>query len=50
MSASGAAFFEVGAGQASAVAELLRWHALDVLDIKEDLAGIPRCVVARRQD
>ena len=50
MSAGGAVFFEVGAGQASAVAELLRRHALDVVDIKEDLADIPRCVVARRQD
>lgn len=50
MSAGGAAFLEVGAGQASAVAELLRRHALDVVDIKEDLAGIPRCVVARRQN
>ena len=50
LSAAGAAFLEVGAGQASAVAELLRRYALDVVDIKEDLAGIPRCVVARRQD
>lgn len=50
MSAEGAAFLEVGAGQASAVAELLRQHVLDVVDIKEDLAGIPRCVVARRGD
>jgi methylase of polypeptide subunit release factors len=49
MSAGGAVFFEVGAGQASAVADLLRRHALDVVDIKEDLADIPRCVVARRQ-
>ncbi|MDP6787375.1 MAG: peptide chain release factor N(5)-glutamine methyltransferase [Rhodospirillales bacterium] len=45
----GAAFLEVGAGQAAAVAGLLRRHALDVVDIKEDLAGIPRCVVARRR-
>jgi release factor glutamine methyltransferase len=50
MSAGGAAFLEVGAGQASAVADLLRRHALDVVDIKGDLAGIPRCVVARRRD
>ena len=50
MSHQGAAFLEVGAGQASAVAGLLRRHALDVVDIKGDLAGIPRCVVARRRD
>ena len=46
----GAAFLEVGAGQTAAVAGLLHRHALDVVDIKEDLAGIPRCVVARRRD
>jgi methylase of polypeptide subunit release factors len=50
MSDGGAAFLEVGAGQAAAVAALLRRHALDVVDIKGDLAGIPRCVVARRRD
>jgi release factor glutamine methyltransferase len=50
LSMRGAAFLEVGAGQATAVAGLLRRHALDVVDIKEDLAGIPRCVVARRRD
>jgi release factor glutamine methyltransferase len=50
MSMRGAAFLEVGAGQATHVAELLGQHGLSVVDIKEDLAGIPRCIVARRQN
>ncbi len=50
MSMRGAAFLEVGAGQATHVAELLGHHGLGVVEIKEDLAGIPRCVVARRRN
>ena len=45
----GAAFLEVGAGQAAAVTGMLGGHGLDVIGTRNDLAGIPRCVVALRQ-
>jgi release factor glutamine methyltransferase len=38
---------EVGAGQAEAVAAILKSNRLDVEAIDKDLAGIARCVVAR---
>ena len=38
---------EVGAGQAPAVAALLREHGLHPTEIVADLSGIPRCLVAR---
>lgn len=38
---------EVGAGQAEAVAGLLAGHGLAVDAVVPDLAGLPRCVVAR---
>jgi release factor glutamine methyltransferase len=38
---------EVGAGQAGAVAEIIRRSGLTVDGIEADLAGIARCVVAR---
>jgi release factor glutamine methyltransferase len=38
---------EIGAGQASAVATLLRANGLAIDGCKRDLAGIARCVVAR---
>jgi release factor glutamine methyltransferase len=44
----GKAFLEIGAGQAPSIAKLLEAHDLKVLRIAEDLAGIPRCVVAAR--
>lgn len=40
---------EVGAGQAPAVAALLSAAHLRIHDIRADLAGIPRCVVAGQQ-
>ncbi len=39
---------EVGAGQADAVATLLRAGGYDDLEARPDLAGIPRVVIARR--
>lgn len=39
--------FEVGAGQASAVAALLDGAGLSVCGTRTDLAGIERCVIAR---
>jgi release factor glutamine methyltransferase len=48
--ASGAAFaaFEVGAGQAAAVGELLRAAGFPAIEVLPDLAGIERVVVGRR--
>ncbi|MEI9984435.1 MAG: hypothetical protein WDN69_15255 [Aliidongia sp.] len=46
----GLAAFEVGAGQAPAVTELCRAARLYPLEIRADLAGIGRVVVARNQD
>jgi release factor glutamine methyltransferase len=40
----GVAVFEVGAGQAAAVAALGRRHRLRLRCVAADLAGIPRCV------
>lgn len=45
----GAVFLEVGAGQADPVTRILRSHGLKVVDIKGDLAGIPRCIIATPQ-
>jgi release factor glutamine methyltransferase len=42
----GLAAFEVGAGQAPAVAALMSSAGLDVRETRRDLAGIERCVVA----
>lgn len=42
----GAAFLEVGAGQAPRVAAMLADHGLQDVDIKTDLAGIGRCLRA----
>jgi release factor glutamine methyltransferase len=43
---SGLAFLEVGMGQAGPVAAILRQAGLIPLPAKQDLAGIPRCVLA----
>ncbi|MBX6322419.1 MAG: peptide chain release factor N(5)-glutamine methyltransferase [Rhodospirillaceae bacterium] len=43
----GFAILEIGAGQAEAVSGILADGGLSVLGLKADLAGIPRCVVAR---
>lgn len=50
-SASGARFaaFEVGAGQAPAVAELLRAAGFTAVETARDLAGIERVVIGRRR-
>jgi release factor glutamine methyltransferase len=39
---------EIGLGQAACVAEILAGQGLVVEEIAPDLAGIPRCIVARR--
>jgi release factor glutamine methyltransferase len=39
---------EVGAGQADAVAEIIKLRGLHVEAIEKDLAGVSRCVIARR--
>lgn len=39
----GAAFLEIGAGAAADVTKLLRRHGFQDVEIKDDLAGIPRC-------
>ncbi len=41
---SGAAFVEIGAGQAPAVCRMARANGLRVVGVRKDLAGIPRCV------
>lgn len=41
----GAFFLEVGAGQASPAARILHQGGMEVIDIKYDLPGIPRCLV-----
>jgi release factor glutamine methyltransferase len=48
LSPGGKAFLEIGSGQAPSIAKLLEAHGLKVLRIAEDLAGIPRCIVAAR--
>ncbi|HEY8696166.1 MAG TPA: peptide chain release factor N(5)-glutamine methyltransferase [Rhizomicrobium sp.] len=48
LSPGGKAFLEIGAGQGPSIAKVLEAHDLKVLRIAEDLAGIPRCVVAAR--
>jgi len=40
----GAAFLEVGAGQAPPVAAMLAGHGMQDVDIKTDLAGVGRCL------
>ncbi|WP_142850727.1 peptide chain release factor N(5)-glutamine methyltransferase [Telmatospirillum sp. J64-1] len=44
----GLAAFEVGQGQAADVADLLSRAGLHLVEIRPDLAGIERCVVARK--
>jgi release factor glutamine methyltransferase len=39
---------EIGAGQAEAVAAMIKFNGLHVEAVDKDLAGIARCVVARR--
>lgn len=48
LNAAGCVFFEVGIGQAETVARMLAQAALSNIDIRPDLAGIGRCVMARK--
>ncbi|HEU5048174.1 MAG TPA: peptide chain release factor N(5)-glutamine methyltransferase [Rickettsiales bacterium] len=48
LNSGGYALFEVGQGQADAVAGFLAQQGLTVDEIKNDLAGTPRCVIARK--
>ena len=48
LSIGGIAVFEVGAGQAEAVATLLAAAGLTVLGRRTDLGGVERCVIATR--
>ncbi len=47
---AGLAVLEVGRGQAGAVAGLVREAGLETVEIRPDLAGIPRAVAARRPE
>ena len=47
LATDGLAALEIGTGQEIAVARLVHESGLQVIDIKGDLAGIPRCVTAR---
>jgi release factor glutamine methyltransferase len=46
MGSRGTAYLEIGAGQSQTVATFVHENGLQALEIKRDLAGIPRCVVA----
>ena len=46
LTANGALAFEIGAGQLNAVTDLLRGVGLDIVDVRADLGGIPRCMIA----
>ena len=45
----GALFLEIGYGQAADVTALLSESGMQVIEIKKDISGIPRCAVARRR-
>lgn len=45
---AGKALLEIGHGQADAVCRLMAGSALKLLEINHDLAGIPRCLIVRR--
>ncbi|HEY4941297.1 MAG TPA: peptide chain release factor N(5)-glutamine methyltransferase [Rhizomicrobium sp.] len=47
---SGQAFVELGAGQGEAAAMLMTANDLKVVRLAPDLAGIPRCLVAKRNN
>jgi len=46
MGKEGIFFQEIGMGQVSAVSSIFHQNGLKVIDIKEDLTGIPRCISA----
>ncbi len=49
LASGGAAFLEIGAGQDQSVVGLVEDQDLQVIGIKEDLSGIPRCVAIAPQ-
>jgi release factor glutamine methyltransferase len=44
----GVVALELGAGQAQAVAAIMRRAGLEIVEVRCDLAGIERCLVLRR--
>jgi len=49
LSRNGVLLLEIGAGQASDVAAIVEGAGLDVIGVRTDLSGIPRCVMATRR-
>jgi len=45
----GVAFLEIGAGQLDAITALVQNNGLQIIEIKEDLSGHPRCVAVTTQ-
>lgn len=48
LATGGVVFLEIGLGQTAAVSGILCENGLQVIEIKEDLSGIPRVIEARR--
>jgi release factor glutamine methyltransferase len=46
---AGIALFEIGAGQALEIAELMKEAGLDIDKVCHDLAGVERCIMARKR-
>ncbi len=49
LSETGIALFEIGAGQAVEVAEVMTSAGLDIDKVCRDLAGVERCILVRRR-
>lgn len=49
LATGGGVFLETGLGQVGAVSEIIWENGLQVVEIKEDLSGIPRVIEARRE-
>jgi release factor glutamine methyltransferase len=49
LSPAGRAFLEIGRGQSPSIATILETQRLEIVRVAPDLAGIPRCLVVRRQ-
>jgi len=49
LSPAGRAFLEIGRGQGPSIVKIFEPEGLSMLRIADDLAGIPRCLVVRRQ-
>ena len=41
-------FIEVGIGQSQEVSNLLKYNEFNIVSIENDLANIPRCIVAKK--